>query len=79
MLEVKATQGEDEAFELGSSEVELAIDSADRRKKEFIIMHVLNALSGTPNIRLLPNPYDKKHRTKYNFEEAGLRVRYETY
>ena len=75
-VEVKATQAEDEAFELGSSEVELAIDSANRRKKEFVILHVLNALDDVPGIRLLPNPYDRKHRSKYHFEEAGLRVRY---
>ena len=77
-IEVKATQGEDEIFELGSSEVELAIDSANRRKKEFMILHVLDALSDNPKFRLLPNPYDRKHRDKYHFEEAGLRVRYET-
>ena len=77
-MEVKATQAEDEAFELGSSEVELAIDSANRRKKEFVILHVLDALSDSPQFRLLPNPYDRKHRDKYKFEEAGLRVRYET-
>ncbi len=77
-VEVKATQAEDETFELGSSEVELAIDSANRRKKEFVILHVLDALSDSPQCRLLPNPYDRKYRDKYKFEEAGLRVRYET-
>jgi len=77
-VEVKATQAEDEAFELGSSEVELAIDSANRRKNEFLILHVLDALSDSPQFRLLPNPYDRKYRDKYKFEEAGLRVRYET-
>ena len=76
-VEVKATQAEDEAFELGSSEVELAIDSANRRKKEFVILHVLDALSDSPQFRLLPNPYDRKHKGKFHFEEAGLRVRYE--
>ena len=77
-VEVKATQAEDEAFELGSSEVELAIDSANRRKKEFVILHVLNALSASPRFRVLPNPYDSKYKAKYKFEKAGLRVRYET-
>ncbi len=77
-VEVKATQAEDETFELGSSEVELAIDSANRRKKEFVILHVLNARSDSPQFRLLPNPYDRKYKDKYKFEEAGLRVRYET-
>ena len=75
-VEVKATQTENEVFELGSSEVELAIDTANRRKKEFIILHVISALSNTPRIRVLPNPYSRKHRNKYKFEEAGLRVRY---
>ncbi len=77
-VEVKATQAEDEAFELGSSEVKLAIDSANRRKKKFVILHVLNALSDNPQCRLLPNPYDKKYKSKYKIEGAGLRVRYET-
>jgi len=76
-IEVKATQGENESFELGSTEVELAIEFANRRKKDFIILHVLNALTDAPIFRMLPNPYDRKHKSKYNFEEAGLRVRYE--
>ena len=42
-----------------------------------MILHVLNALSDEPIIRFLPNPYDKKQKNKYRFEEAGLRVRYE--
>ena len=77
-IEVKATQVDDEGFELGSSEVELAIDVSSKRKKEFIILHVLNALSEKPNFRLLPNPYSKKFKSKYRFEEAGLRVRYKS-
>ena len=75
-VEVKATQAENEAFELGSSEAELAINSANRRKKNFVILHVLNALDNTPSIRILPNPYDERYKDKYYFEEAGLRVRY---
>ena len=75
-VEVKATQSENEVFELGSSEVELAIGTANRQKKEFIILHVINALSKAPRPRVLPNPYSKKHRNKYKFEEAGFRVRY---
>lgn len=78
-VEAKATQAEDEAFELSSSEVELAIDSANQRKKKFVILHILHALGDEPTLRLLPNPYDRKHRAKYYFEEAGLRVRYESY
>ncbi len=75
-IEVKATQGDNEVLELGPSEVELALDVANRRKKEFVILHVLNALSENPIFRLLPNPYSKKFKSKYRFEEAGLRVKY---
>ena len=75
-VEVKSTKNENEEFKLGSSEVELAINTAKRRKKEFIILHVINALSKTPRIKVLPNPYSKKYRNKYKFEEAGFRVSY---
>ena len=76
-IEVKATKGSDEIFELGSSETRLAVETANKRKKLFKIIHVLDALSNNPQIRLLPNPYDRRHKDKYVFEEAGLRVRYE--
>jgi len=75
-IEVKATQSNDEAFELGSSEVELAIDKATRKKESFRILHVVNALSEAPYFRLLPNPYDSRFAKKYKFEGTGLRVRY---
>ena len=78
-IEVKATQGDDESVELGSSEVRLAIEKAGKRKEVFQIIHVLNALSTEPQFRFLPNPYDKKYRTKFRFEEAGLRIRYESH
>jgi len=78
-VEVKATRmDDDEVFDLGPSEVKLAFDSADRRKKEFVILHVLHALSDRPKIRFLPNPYNKMYMNKYRFEEAGFRVRYKT-
>ncbi|MGA2260031.1 MAG: DUF3883 domain-containing protein [Acidobacteriota bacterium] len=76
-VEVKATQGNDDSFELGSSEVRLAIDKAHRKKASFHILHVVDARSEKPQLRLLPNPYDRKYASKYRFEDAGLRVRYE--
>ena len=76
-VEVKASQSDDEAFELGSTEVQLAIECANSRKKRFMILHVLNALSKEPALRVLPNPYDKKQTSKYRFEDVGLRVRYD--
>ena len=76
-IEVKATQREDESFELGSSEVELVIDKAGKRKELFQIIHVNNVLSENPLFRILPNPYDKRHKNKYRFQDAGLRIRYD--
>jgi len=76
-IEVKATITDDESFDLGPSQIELAIDcAATPRKREFLIFHVLNALDRQPSIRILPNPYHKKFKSKYYIEEAGLKVRY---
>lgn len=60
-LEVKATEGWREEFELGVTEVALAtaVLKRNRRKKElFRILHVLDVFSATPTPVLLPNPYD---------------------
>ncbi len=77
-LEVKATPGEEEAFELGSSEIELAREvlSSRRRKKDlFRILHVLDVFSPTPTPVLLPNPYDPNQRV-FRIDEGGVRMRY---
>ena len=76
-VEVKATQGGDTSFELSASEIELAIEKAGKRKQIFLVLHVVDALSEHPRSSILPNPYDSRHKSKYQFEEAGLRVRYE--
>ena len=78
-VEVKATRKDDESFKLESSEIVLAIDCANRRKKKFLILHVLNALESNPIFHMLPNPYDRNSKAKFRFEEAGLRLKYETY
>lgn len=76
-IEVKATQGDNTTFELGSSEVRLAIDVArNSKKKKFIILHVLNTLSNSPRIRTLPNPYHKNGLNKYTITNQGLRMAY---
>lgn len=78
-IEVKATSGEDETFELGSSEIRLAVDLANKSKKVFSIIHVMNALSAQPKILRLPNPYSKNYKSMYKIENAaGLKIRYES-
>ncbi len=76
-IEVKATQGDEEVFELGLSEIRRAVEVANRRKEKFIIFHITDALSDSPEFRFLPNPYDKKYSKLYRFFEAGLKIKFE--
>ena len=79
-IEVKASQGDDASFTLGSSEVRLAMELTSRpkrRKKDvFKILCVSNALTSRPIFRMLPNPYDPRYQSLFALEEAGARVRY---
>jgi len=78
-VEVKATSGDEEYFELGLSEIRLAVEKANRRRDKFLIMHVTDALSEKPEFQFLPNPYDKKHQKSYDIQNAGLRIRYKKF
>jgi len=75
-IEVKSSLEDNETFQLGSSEIELAIELVRKKKDEFLIMHVNKVLTKNPGVRLLPNPYDPKNQGLYSFEEAGMRVKY---
>ncbi|TRZ90665.1 MAG: DUF3883 domain-containing protein [Methanosarcinales archaeon] len=76
-IEVKATQGDEEDFELGISEIKRAVEVANRRKEKFIIFHVTGVLSDSPELQFLPNPYDKKYSRSYRIFNAGLRIQYQ--
>ncbi|MBU2521052.1 MAG: DUF3883 domain-containing protein [Proteobacteria bacterium] len=75
-IEVKASQGDEEVFELGVSEIRRAVEVANRRKEKFIIYHITDALSDSPKFRFLPNPYDKKYSKLYRIFNAGLKIQY---
>ncbi len=78
-IEVKASQGDDESFKLGSSEIRLAMELSKRRRKRndvFQILHVTNALSENPSFKLLPNPYDPNYQSYFDVVDADARVRY---
>lgn len=79
-IEVKATEGENESFTMGSSEIRLAMKLAPKSRKKtknvFVILRVSNALSVTPSFQLLPNPYDQKYQSHFVIEEADVRVKY---
>lgn len=76
-IEVKATQGDEEFFELGLSEIRRAVEVANRRKEKFIIFHITEALSDKPKFRFLPNPYDRKYSKLYRIFNAGLKIQYQ--
>lgn len=75
-IEVKATQGDEEIFDLGSSEIIKAVEVANRRKEKYQILHVTFALSDKPQFRFLPNPYDSRYSKFYEIHNAGLKIRY---
>lgn len=79
-IEVKSSVGEDESFVLGSSEIRLAMELARpkrrRQKDRFLILRVLNSMSGQPTFQVLPNPYDGRYTALFDIVEAGARVRY---
>lgn len=78
-VEVKATAGDDESFRLGVSEIALARQMAPRRasrNKRYVFVHVKRALSATPELVVLPNPYAEKSAKLFTVEEADARVRY---
>jgi len=76
-IEVKATQGDEEVFELGISEIKRAVEVANRRKKKYIIFHITDALSNSPKFQFLPNPYDRKYSKSYRIFNAGLKIQYQ--
>lgn len=81
-IEVKSSEGDQESFTLGSSEIRLAMElakkSRKRRKQTFAVLRVLNVLTSAPSFQLLPNPYDSRYQSLFVIEEADARVRYQS-
>jgi hypothetical protein len=75
-IEVKATEGEEESFELGLSEIRRALEVANKRNARFLILRIIKALSTEPEFQFLPNLYDKQYQRSYDIQNAGLRIRY---
>lgn len=81
-IEVKSSEGDNESFTLGSSEIRLAMELGKkrrrRRKETFLVLRCANALTATPSFQLLPNPYDQKYQLLFVIEEADARVGYQS-
>ncbi len=78
-VEVKASAGDEPAFTLGSSEIALAMELAKRKKgrrDRFVLVHVRNALSASPEAVVLPNPYHSDGTGVFRIDQADARIRY---
>lgn len=78
-IEVKSSSGDDESFTLTSSEISLAKELASKkrgRREMFMLVHVKNVLSTSPQAVVLPNPYESKSACLFRIEESDARVRY---
>lgn len=72
-FEVKATSGSDSRFELGESEVRKASECARRRRDDYRILFITNALSSDlREIHVLRNPMDPANDRYFGFPGAGL-------
>lgn len=75
-VEVKATAGDDSAFDLGISEIRAATQYARARGGRWWILRVRNALSEQPEVDLLPNPFEDEFKSRFRLREGGMRVSY---
>ncbi len=75
-VEVKATAGDDEQFQLGVSEIEAASRFTGDPKRLWRILRVRRALSAEPIFEWLPNPFEEGFRDHFRLKKASLRVWY---
>lgn len=75
-VEVKATTGDDQQFDLGISEIEAATRFARKRRGRWRILRVRKALSGQPEFDWLPNPFEEGFKKKFRLHRGGMMVSY---
>ena len=75
-VEVKATTGDDQQFDLGISEIEAATRFARKRRGRWRILRVRKALSDQPAFDWLPNPFEEGFKKKFRLHRGGMMVSY---
>ena len=75
-VEVKATTGDDQQFDLGISEIEAATRYARKRRGRWRILRVRKALSDQPEFDWLPNPFEEGFKKKFRLHGGGMMVSY---
>ncbi|MEK4485121.1 DUF3883 domain-containing protein [Psychrobacillus sp. FSL H8-0484] len=74
-IEVKATIGQDNKFEMGSSETSQAKIDAKKKNSEYVIAFITNTFKD-PQIYWLPNPYSKEGEKLFSLTDVGVRVKF---
>ena len=75
-FEVKATTEDDTSFTLPPSEIRAATKLANSRHDHWRILRIRRALTGKPEIDLLPNPFETGVSDLFRLSPSGLSVRY---
>ncbi len=75
-FEVKATTEDDTSFSLPPSEIRAATRLANSRRGHWKILRIRRALSDTPQIDLLPNPFETGFSDLFRLSSGGMTVRY---
>ena len=75
-VEVKATAGDDQQFDLGISEIKAATRLAQKRRERWRILRVRKALSDQPEFDWLPNPFEEGFKNKFRLHRGGMMVSY---
>ncbi len=75
-VEVKSSQGDQDQFQLGSSEYRKANQFAHDPKNRWLILMVKNALAERPDFEWLPNPFEEKYKKLYRIKDSGSWVTY---
>lgn len=76
-VEVKSTMGDDQQFELGSSQINEATRlAAGEPNNRWRILRIRDALSCQPKFEWLPNPWHDESTRHYRIMNGGIRVTY---
>ncbi len=75
-FEVKATTEDDTSFSLPPSEIRAATRLANSHRDRWRILRIRRALTDSPEIDLLPNPFETGFSDLFRLSSGGMTVRY---
>ena len=73
-VEVKASEGDRPAFEMGESETRAARAAVGDESVQYLVLRVSDALSATPRVAVLPNPFLPSSSGLFDIRSQGAVV-----